>query len=99
VAGQQVKVSMTAGLGEIVDRLEQLVQALKKGCFRLSTEGEAITLKPRDPVMLAIDAEALLEKDGLREQLIIELKWQQGAEPPAPSGALSITHHEPIFES
>jgi len=77
-----------------------LVKSLKEGRLCLRKNGEEITLKPRDPVMLEIEAEATLEKDSLREQLVIELKWKEGIPAASRRGDdFTITHREPTFDS
>ena len=77
MAGQHLKVQAKAGLVEVINYLEHLVKSLKEGQLCIRKNGEAITMKPQDPVMLDLEAEARLEKDSLREKLVIELKWKK----------------------
>jgi hypothetical protein len=42
--------------------------------------------------------EAKLEKDNLREKLVIELKWKKGEAVPMEGDSLSISHLEPAPE-
>jgi amphi-Trp domain-containing protein len=94
MASQHLKVKAKAGLGEVINHLEQLVKSLKEGQLCIRKNGEAITLKPQDPVMLELDAEAKLEKDSLREKLVIELKWKKGEQASPESDTFTITHLE-----
>ena len=94
MASQHLKVKAKGGLVEVINHLEQLVKSLKEGRLCIRKNGEAITLKPQDPVVLELDAEARLEKDSLREKLVIELKWKKGEQPPPESDAFTITHLE-----
>ncbi len=94
MAKQQLKVKAKAGLVEVINHLEQLVKSLKEGQLCIRKNGEAITLKPEDPVMFELDAEARLEKDSLLEKLVIELKWKKGEQAVPESDAFTITHLE-----
>lgn len=78
MASQRLKVKTKAGLVEIINHVEHLVRSLKEGQLCIRKNGEAITLKPQDPVMLGLEAETRLEKDSLREKLVIELRWTEG---------------------
>ena len=78
MASQHLKVKTKAGLVEIIKHIEHLVSSLKEGQLCIRKNGEAITLKPQDPVMLGLEAETRLEKDSLREKLVIELRWKEG---------------------
>ena len=48
--------------------------------------------------MLELEAEARLEKDSLREKLIIELKWKKDEQALSQGDDFTITHLEPTFE-
>ena len=98
MASQHMKVKAKAGLVEVINHLEQLVKSLKEGQLCIRKNGEAIILKPQDPVMLELEAEARLEKDSLREKLVIELKWRKGEQASPESDAFTITHLEPTPE-
>jgi amphi-Trp domain-containing protein len=94
MANQYLKVKAKEGLAEVVNHLEQLVKSLKEGQLCIRKNGEAITLKPLDPVIFELDAEARLERDSLREKLVIELKWKKGEQSSSESDAFTITHLE-----
>jgi amphi-Trp domain-containing protein len=98
MASQHMKVKAKAGLVEVINHLEQLVKSLKEGQLCIRKNGEAIILKPQDPVMFELEAEARLEKDSLREKLIIELKWRKGEQASPESDTFTITHLEPTPE-
>lgn len=95
MASQSLKVKSKAGLVEVIGHLEQLVTSLREGRLCIRKNDEAITLKPEDPVTLELEAQAKLEKDGLREKLVIELKWKKGEVAPRESENFTITHLEP----
>jgi amphi-Trp domain-containing protein len=95
MASQHLKVRTKAGLVEIINHIEHLVRSLKEGQLCIRKNGEAITLKPQGPVMLGLEAETRLEKDSLREKLIIELKWKMGTQDLPEGDAFTITHLEP----
>ena len=98
MASQHLKVKSKAAMCEIVQHLENLVASLKEGQICIRKNGETIILKPQDPIVLELEAEAKLEKEGLREKLLIELKWKKG-EPAAEEGcAFSISPAEPMPE-
>jgi amphi-Trp domain-containing protein len=99
MATQHMKVKAKTGLVEVIDHLERLVESLKEGQLRIRKNGEAITLNPGDPVMFELEAEARLEKDSLREKLVIELKWNKGGQAFPESDAYTITHLESTPES
>lgn len=98
MANQQLKVKAKAELAEVITHLEQLVESLKEGRLCIRKNGEAITLKPHDPVVLEIEAEAKLEKDSLREKLVIELRWKKGDKTVPESDTFTITHLEAAAE-
>jgi amphi-Trp domain-containing protein len=98
MANRHLTVKSKVGLIEVINHLEQLVISLKEGQLYIRKNGEAITLKPEDRVMLALEAEARLEKYSLREKLFIELKWKKGELSSMESDAFTITHLDPIPE-
>jgi amphi-Trp domain-containing protein len=98
MASQHLKVKAKGGLAEAINHLEHLVRSLKEGQLCIRKNGEAITLKPQDPVMLELEAEARLEKDSLREKLVIELKWKKGEQEPPEGDNFTITHLDPTAE-
>jgi amphi-Trp domain-containing protein len=78
---QHLKVKTTSGLPEIIKHLECLIQSLKQGSISISTNRDAILLRPREPVTLEFEAEVKLEKYALREKMVLEMKWKKNEEP------------------
>jgi amphi-Trp domain-containing protein len=99
MASQRLKVKSKEALVEVIHHLEHMVASLKEGQLCIRKNNESITLKPQDPVTLEMEAEAKLEKDSLRERLVIELKWKKGEQMPSEGDAFTITHLEPTSES
>lgn len=99
MASQHLKVKSKEALVDVIQHLEHLVASLKEGRLCIRKNNESITLKPQDPVTLEMEAEAKLEKDILREKLVIELKWKQGEQALSEGDAFTITHLEPMPES
>jgi amphi-Trp domain-containing protein len=99
MASQFLKIKSKVALCEIVQHLEALVASLKAGQLCIRKQDETIVLSPQDPILLELEAEAKLEKEGLREKLVFELKWKKG-EPAVEEGcAFSISSAEPIPEA
>ncbi len=98
MASQQLKVKSKVALVEVIKHLEHLVTSLKEGQLCIRKNDEVINLKPQDPVTFELEAEAKLEKDNLREKLVIELKWKKGEAAPMEGDSLSISHLDPASE-
>ena len=94
MASQHFKVKATSSLLEIVNHLEHLIASLKEGTIVIKRNDETVILKPMDPVTLELEAEARLDKDALREKLIIELKWRKREMAPVEEGTFSISSQE-----
>ena len=73
-----LKVKLKAPLTDVIRHLESLLASLREGQLFIRRHNKVVALKPYDPVTLELVAEAKLEKDSLREKLVIELKWISG---------------------
>lgn len=99
MASQRLTVKSKAAMAEVLRHLENLVDALKEGQVCICKNDESITLKPYDPVLLTIEAEARLEKTGLRETLVIEMKWRKSKALLAVGDPFTISHLDASAES
>ncbi|HOG18536.1 MAG: hypothetical protein A4E73_02379 [Syntrophaceae bacterium PtaU1.Bin231] len=95
MASKHLKVKTTAGLLEVVRHLENLVAALKRGAVVIRKKGESITLSPGEPVSLDLESEIKLEKNTIKEKLVIELKWRKEEQELEPRESFSIAGEEP----
>ena len=80
MGSQRLKFKSKESLVEVIHRLEHLVASFKKGQLCIRKDDESITLKPQDPVVLKMEAEARLLKNSLRERLIIEVRWKKDSD-------------------
>ncbi|MFH1080852.1 MAG: amphi-Trp domain-containing protein [Pseudomonadota bacterium] len=77
MATKELKIKTTAGLLETVKQMENLIASLKEGTICIRKNDEVIVLSPQEPVAFELEAEVKLEKNTLKEKLIIELKWRK----------------------
>jgi amphi-Trp domain-containing protein len=71
----QIKIKTTIGLTELVQRLEELVAALKNGRIVIESRNRMIMMKPDDPVKIKIAADVQNGKKNRQEQMTIKLEW------------------------
>ena len=98
MSSQQLKVKSTLNLLEVVNHLEHLVASLKEGTVCIRKGEEVITLKPCESVTMELEVEVKQEKDGLREKLSLELKWEKREAAPAEDNLMVISSQEPSLE-
>lgn len=98
MANQHLKVKSTLSSLEVVNHLEHLVASLKEGTICIRKGSESISLKPCEPVSLELEAEVKMDKDALREKLVIELKWKK-SEATAEEETFVISHQESCREA
>lgn len=69
----KIEYESTLELDQAVSYLEKLLEGLKSGTLRVEKEAEAVTLHPRGPVTLEVEAKQKRE----RESFEISMKWHR----------------------
>jgi amphi-Trp domain-containing protein len=95
MASQHLKVKSTSNLLEIVNHLEHLVSSLKEGTIYIKKADKIITMSPCEPISFELEAEVKQDKDTLREELTIELKWKKKEAVVSDEETFVISHQEP----
>jgi amphi-Trp domain-containing protein len=92
---QHLKVKSTSGFPEIIKHLSCIIQSLKKRSLFITTSQDSILLRPQEYVSLELEAEVKLEKNDLREKLVLEMKWKKNEEPGHENVEFVIDHSLP----
>jgi amphi-Trp domain-containing protein len=96
MASQHLKVKSTSNLLEIVNHLEHLVSSLKEGTIYIRKADKVIAMSPCEPISFELEVEVKQDKDTLREELSIELKWKKKEVAASDEEAFVISHQEPV---
>lgn len=89
---KELKIKMNGEIGTIIAHLESIVKSLREGTLVIQKNDAFITLRPKETLMMKIEAEHKKEK----EELSIGLSWRIDEVLTADSGApLVITSREP----